>query len=131
MERCMELARRMYSRDLKIAAMREIEGGRRIGEVARQLEVSPHLLERWRGEWRARGELAFPGIGRRGVSAGLSELQRIAELERKIGQLTMENDFLKKALEHFRDHHPPAVVSGEAACLRKSARPRKLARGKR
>lgn len=126
----MDLARRMYSRDLKIAAMREIEGGRRIGEVARQLEVSPHLLERWRGEWRARGELAFPGIGRRGVSAGLSELQRIAELERKIGQLTMENDFLKKALEHFRDHHPPAVVSGEAACLRKSAKPRKLAKGK-
>ena len=126
----MDLARRMYSRDLKIAAMREIEGGRRIGEVARRLKVSPHLLERWRGEWRARGELAFPGIGRRGVSAGLSELQRIAELERKIGQLTMENDFLKKALEHFRDHHPPAVVSGEAACLRKSAKPRKLAKGK-
>ena len=126
----MDLARRMYSRDLKIAAMREIEGGRRIGEVARQLEVSPQLLERWRGEWRARGELAFPGIGRRGVSAGLTELQRIAELERKIGQLTMENDFLKKALEHFRDHPPPAVVSGEAACLRKSARPRKLAKGK-
>ena len=126
----MDLARRMYSRDLKIAAMREIEGGRRIGEVARHLEVSPHLLERWRGEWRARGELAFPGIGRRGVSAGLSELQRIDDLERKIGQLTMENDFLKKALEHFRDHHPPAVVSGEAACLRKSAKPRKLGKGK-
>src|SRR6058998_3008921 len=121
MERCMDLARRMYSRDLKIAAMREIDGGRRIGEVARHLEVSPQLLERWRGEWRARGELAFPGIGRRGVTPALSELQRIAELERKIGQLTMEN---------FRDHHPPAVVSGEAACLRKSARPRKLAKGK-
>ena len=75
----MDLARRMYSRDLKIAAMREIDGGRRIGEVARHLEVSPQLLERWRGEWRARGELAFPGIGRRGVSAGLTELQRIAE----------------------------------------------------
>ena len=58
----------IYSRDLKIAAMREIDGGRRVGEVARHLEVSPQLLERWRGEWRARGELAFPGIGRRGVS---------------------------------------------------------------
>ena len=55
----MDLARRMYSRDLKIAAMSEIEGGRGIGEVARHLEVSPHLLERWRGEWRARGELAL------------------------------------------------------------------------
>ncbi len=124
----MDLARRVYSRDLKIAAMREIDGGRPIGEVARHLELNPHLLDRWRGEWRARGELAFPGIGRRGVSPALTELQRIAELERKIGQLTMENDFLKKALEHFRDYHPPAVVSGEAACLRKSGKPKRKAK---
>ena len=119
----MDVARRMYSRDLKFAAMREIDSGRRIGEVALHLEVSPKLLERWRSEWQARGELAFPGIGRCGLSPALTELQRIAELERKIGQLTMEN-----ALEHFRDHHPPAVVSGEAACLRKSAKPQRKAR---
>ena len=125
----MDLARRVYSRDLKIAAMREIDHGRTIGEVARQLELSPKLLERWRGEWAAQGDLAFPGIGRRSVPTGLSELKRIAELERKIGQLTMENDFLKKALQHFRDLHPPAVVNGEAACLRKSAKqPRKAKR---
>jgi transposase len=124
----MDLARRIYSRELKIAAMREIDSGRTIGEIARQLELSPHLLDRWRGEWRARGDLAFPGIGRRGVPPAFTELQRIAELERKIGQLTMENDFLKKALQHFRDHHPPAVVSGEAACLRKSSKPRRKAK---
>jgi hypothetical protein len=34
----------------------------------------------------------------------------------------MENDFLKKALEHFREHHPPAVVSGADACLTKSGK---------
>lgn len=124
----MDLARRVYSRDLKVAAMREIDGGRPISEVARHLKLSPHLLDRWRGEWRARGELAFPGLGRRGVTPAMTELQRIAELERKIGQLTMENDFLKKALQHFRDQHPPAVVSGEAACLRKSAKPRRKAK---
>jgi transposase len=116
----MDLARRIYSRELKIAAMQEIDSGRTIGEVARQLELSPHLLDRWRGEWRARGESAFPGIGRRGVSPAFTELQRRAELERKIGQMTMENDFLKKTLQHFRDHHPPAVVNGAAACIKKS-----------
>jgi len=118
----MDLARRVYSRDLKVAAMREIDTGRTVGEVARQLELSPHLLERWRGEWRARGESAFPGVGRRGMSPVLTELQRIAELERKIGQLAMENDFLKKALQHFRDHHPPTVVTGEAVCLKRSGK---------
>jgi transposase len=122
MERGMDLARRIYGRELKIAAMREIDSGRTIAEVARQLELSPHLLDRWRGEWRARGELAFPGIGRRAVSTGFTELQRMAELERKIGQLTMENDFLKKALQHFRDHHPPAVVNGAAVCTKKSGK---------
>src|SRR5258708_37578467 len=105
MERCMDVARRMYSRDLKIAAMREIDNGRRIGEVARQLELSPKLLERGRGEWQARGDSAFPGIGPRGVSPALAERQRGAELEGEIGQMGMENDLLKKALEHFRDHH--------------------------
>ena len=54
----------------------------------------------------------------------VSDMRRIAELERKIGQLTMENDFLKKALQHFRDHHPPAVVSGADVCLKKSSKPR-------
>ena len=125
----MDLSRAVYSRDLKIAAMRALDGGSTTGEIARKYQLSPHLLERWRGEWRAKGELAFPGIGRRGADLpALDDARRIAQLERKIGQLTMENDFLKKALQHFRDHHPPAVVSGADACLKKSARPRKKAK---
>ena len=125
----MDLPRAAYSRDLKIAAMRALDTGSTFGEIARKYQVSPHLLERWRGEWRARGELAFPGSGRRGVDTpGLDDARRIAELERKIGQLTMENDFLKKALQHFRDHHPPAVVSGADACLKKLSKPRRKAK---
>jgi transposase len=120
----MDLSRTTYSRDLKVATMRAIDTGSTIGEIARKYQLSPKLLERWRGEWRAKGELAFPGIGRRGVDLpALAEARRIAELERKIGQLTMENDFLKKGLQHFRDHHPPAVVSGADACLKKSSKP--------
>ena len=125
----MDLSRAVYSRDLKITAMRALDAGASTAEIARKYQLSPKLLERWRGEWRAKGELAFPGIGRRGVDTpGLDDARRIAELERKIGQLTMENDFLKKALQHFRDHHPPAVVSGGDACLKKSGRPRKKAK---
>ena len=97
----MDLARRVYSRELKLAAMREIDAGRTIAEVARRRELSPKLLERWRGEWRARGELAFPGQGRQSVSRAGDQPQRIAELERKIGQLTMENDFLKRFLSEM------------------------------
>jgi len=122
----MDLSRTVYNRDLKIATMRALEAGSGTAEIARKYQLSPKLLERWRGEWRAKGELAFPGMGRRGTDLpALDEARRIGELERKIGQLTMENDFLKKALQHFRVHHPPAVVSGADACLRKSSKPRR------
>ena len=125
----MDLSRAVYSRDLKIAAMRALDAGTSAGEIARKYQLSPKLLERWRGEWRAKGELAFPGLGRRGVDLPpLDDARRIAELERKIGQMTMENDFLKKALQHFRDHHPPAVVSGADACLKKLSKPRRKAK---
>jgi len=125
----MDLPRAVYSRDLKIAAMRALDAGATNGEIARKYQVSPHLLERWRSEWRAKGDLAFPGIGRRGTALpAVDEARRIAELERKIGQMTMENDFLKKALQHFKDHHPPAVVSGGDACLKKSVTPRRKAK---
>ena len=125
----MDVSRAVYSRDLKIAAMRSLDAGATIGEIARKFQVSPHLLERWRGEWRAQGDLAFPGLGRRGVSMpAVDDARRIAELERKIGQLTMENDFLKKALQHFRDYHPPAAVNGADACLKKSNKPRRKAK---
>jgi len=124
----MDLARAVYSRDLKIATMRALDAGAGNGEIARKYQLSPKLLERWRSEWRAKGESAFPGIGRRADPPALDDARRIAELERKIGQLTMENDFLKKALQHFRDHHPPAVVSGADACLQKSSKPRRKAK---
>jgi transposase len=125
----MDLSRAVYTRDLKIAAMRALDSGSTAGEVARRYQLSPNLLQRWRGEWRAKGENAFPGIGRRGAGLpALDDAHRIAELERKIGQLTVENDFLKKALQHFRDHHPPAVVSGGDACLKKSSKPRRKAK---
>jgi transposase len=119
----MDLSRGVYSRDLKISTMRALDAGSSVGEIARKYQLSPKLLERWRGEWRAKGEAAFPGIGRRYASLpALDDVRRMAELERKIGQLTMENDFLKKALQHFRDYHPPAVVSGADACLKKSSK---------
>ena len=61
----MDLSRAVYSRDLKIATMRALDSGSTPGEIARKYQLSPELLERWRGEWRAKGESAFPGIGRR------------------------------------------------------------------
>jgi transposase len=90
----MLVPRQEYSRELKVACMRELDSGKGMAEVARQYQISPKRLETWKGEWRAKGELAFPGKGARPQARLDSE--RVAVLERKIGQQAMEIDFLKK-----------------------------------
>jgi transposase-like protein len=112
-----------YSRELKMAAMREIDMGKSMATVARMYQLSPKRLEVWRGEWRAKGELAFPGKGARPQPR--LDAERIAELERKIGQQTMELDFLKKALRRFREQPLPAVGNGNAGSMSKSGKQRK------
>ena len=116
----MLVPRQQYSRELKIAAMREIESGKGIAEVARMFQVSPKRLETWKGEWRAKGELAFPGNGSR-PQAKL-DAEQIAQLERKIGQQAMEIEFLKKALRRFREHPLPVVANGNAVSINKSGK---------
>jgi transposase len=119
----MLVPRQEYSRELKIAAMREMDLGKSMAEVARMYQLSPKRLEVWKGEWRAKGELAFPGKGARPLAR--LDAERIAELERKIGQQTMELDFLKKALRRFREHPLPVGGNGKAASLSKSSKPSK------
>jgi len=109
----MLVLRQEYSRELKITAMREMDLGKSMAEVARMYQLSPKRLEVWKGEWRAKGELAFPGKGARPQPR--LDAERIAELERKIGQQTMELDFLKKALRRFKEQPLPAAANGNAA----------------
>jgi hypothetical protein len=53
------------------------------GACGREYQLSPKRLEVWKGEWRAKGELAFPGQG--GRPQAKSDAERMALLERKIG----------------------------------------------
>jgi len=86
----MGLSRRQFTKEFKLAAVRRLEQGVSIAEVARGLEVNPNVLHRWRREFRAGPGNVFPGNGKQRWSEG-----RIAELERKIGQQALEIDFLK------------------------------------
>src|SRR5438552_19050568 len=108
----MLVPRQQYSRELKIAVMREIDSGKGIAEVARMYQLSPKRLETWKGEWRAKGELAFPGKSARRQSR--LDAERIPGLERETGPQAMELDCLKKALGHFREQQLRVVAHGEA-----------------
>jgi transposase len=117
----MLVPRQQYSRELKIACMREIDSGKSMAEVARNCQLSPKRLEAWRTEWRAKGELAFPGKGAHPLAQ--LESERIAELERKVGQQAMEIDFLKKTLQRFWEHQLVDVANGGIGSTNKSRKP--------
>ncbi len=94
----MGLSRRQFTREFKLAAVRRLEAGVSIAEVARGLEVNPNVLHRWRLEFRQAPGNAFPGHGSPRWSEG-----RIAELERKIGRQAVEIDFLKGCLQRIEE----------------------------
>ena len=84
--------------------------GTSLNQLARRHDISRELLRIWVRKYEA-GELASNGPGkadRRVLEA------KIAGLERKVGQLTMELDLLKKGLASARQARGASscVVSG-------------------
>jgi transposase-like protein len=45
-------SRRVFTREFKLAAVKELDSGKPLGYVARQLEVNPNTLHRWRREFK-------------------------------------------------------------------------------
>ena len=103
----MGLSRRQFTKEFKLAAVRRLEQGVSIAEVARALEVNPNVLHRWRREFRQGPCNAFSGHGKQRWSEG-----RIAELERKIGQQALEIDFLKGCLQRIEEQRMLRALTG-------------------
>ena len=101
----MKLSRRKFSAEFKLRAVRQIEAGASIAAVARRHEIHPTLLSKWRRQLRRDPDRAFQGNGRRP-----DEEARLAELERMVGRLTMENALLKKALARLEEQQLPSAA---------------------
>ena len=91
------MQKRQHSREFKMDVVRQVSTGQlRPAQACREYGLAESVLSRWRKEYQERGEAAF--LPREG-EGGTSEAQRIAELERFCGQLALENQVLKKALQ--------------------------------
>ncbi|SRR5260370_41086191 len=99
----MEKSRRVFTREFKLSAIKGLESGKSVGLIARRIEVDRNTLYRWRREFNEQPSRAFSGQGKKMLAES-----REAELERKIGQMTMENDFLKKLLRSFEEQQAAA-----------------------
>jgi len=104
----MGLTRRTFTKEMKLAAIQRLESGSTVAEVARAFEVNPNVLHRWRKEFHQGPGNAFPGVGKR----RWDETQ-IAKLERKVGQQTLEIDFLKGCLQRTEQQRMLQALSGK------------------
>ena len=88
-----KIARRRHTREFKISVIRELESGKNLAQLSRENNLHPTMISRWKLEYRKNPESAFSGNGNLYKDAAKNQ-----ELERLVGRLYAENDFLKKAL---------------------------------
>ena len=85
--------RRQFSPEYKARLVLElISGQRSAAEIARKEHIKDSLLYEWRAQFLEHAPELFTS-----ARADHEQEQRIAELEQLIGQLTIENQILKKA----------------------------------
>jgi len=84
--------RRRFSAAFKRQVVEEVLAGVSTqAQVCRRYELCPTLVRSWKEQY-AQGQLADP------EQAGQSLQQRLQELERLVGRLTLENALLKRAV---------------------------------
>jgi transposase-like protein len=89
-----------YSKEFKLRICREVESGASVAELSRKHNVHPSLVYDWAKKYRKNPAEAFgSGSSKKVPETALANSEsRIEELERLVGQLTLENAFLKKTL---------------------------------
>jgi len=68
-----------------------------MAEVSREHQIKASLAQRWKREYESDPAHAFSG---RGITASADARQ--AQLEREVGKLYVQNEFLKKCLDSLQ-----------------------------
>jgi putative transposase len=79
-----------------------------VNEIAAREGISPVLISRWKAEFLENAATIFKKGGPTETEKELeAERDRVAKLERKVGQLTYEVDWLKKKSEQILGRKRP------------------------
>ena len=87
---------RQFSAQFKLETVIEVvKGEKPIAQICRERELTDSLVYKWRQEFVEKAPTLFE-TKQSAATVQNDQAERIAELERLVGQLTMENALLKK-----------------------------------
>ena len=95
----MKAKRKRHSAAFKAkVGLEALSGIKTVAEIAREYQVHPTQVSQWKGQVQER----LPEVFENGPTAQALEAERQVErLEQKVGQLTMELDWLKKSSSNW------------------------------
>jgi len=94
----MSRERKVYTKEFKLMSVELSNTRSDLSELARELDINPALLYRWRKEHSVKQGSSFSGNGK--VILSESE-QELARLRKELRETQMERDILKKAVSIF------------------------------
>jgi transposase-like protein len=93
----MSRKRRTHSPDFKAkVALAAIKGDETLSELARRYQINANMIVKWKKLLLENSAEVFAS----GKGLAPDRESEIKSLQAKIGEITMENDFLSKALGH-------------------------------
>jgi transposase-like protein len=91
-----------WSASRKLDVVMRLLRGERLDELSRELGVEAHRIAAWRDEFVEAGK-----EGLKGHRPATDDDRRLRDAERKIGELTLENEIWKKVAEKRGLQMPP------------------------
>jgi transposase len=100
------MKRKKYSSAFKFkVALAAAKGDKTITEICQHFEIAASLVHKWKKELLENGAELFEGSSRsnKPKKSESDKDKKIRRLYEKVGQLTVDRDFLKKSWEKYQE----------------------------
>ncbi len=125
-------ANRVFESQFRLLIVERILKGESVGALSQELNIRRNVLYRWCDSYRREGVAGINrGTGRppRGMDRVAAPRRitdpaevahcKVAELERRLGRMTLENDFLRRAFRRVKEAPSKSNAAGAARCTEK------------
>ena len=123
---------RVFTPEFRLSVVERVRKGETVRALSQELNIRRTLLYRWCDSYRREGIAGIDrGAGRppqqinrvttpkRRTDSAEVARSKIAELERRLGRMALENDFLKRAFKRVKEARSKNNAPVDAHCTEK------------